>query len=927
MTASLALGKIFDSLLSGATTGTTVAGLAMLGGVTVTGPIGITLAGVAIASVAGVAAVRNLRDGQRAEENDGILTWLKARVMRDDEQALSLEEVLSSVINENNAAALPPGVDRAPLTELLAIIRAEGKERETLIEEQTALVQSLSAVVIQNFAALESVLGLVREDLASLRNSLRSIESDLSWITGVLWAGHGPPLRIPRLDDTVANRFRYQAKRVTLVGRERELVELGAFLDDSAPFLWSAWVGQAGMGKSRLALELCLAYAESGWDVGFYDWDVPCEVRWDRWKPVLPTLIVFDYVYQHVDNIRAAMAQLARAGSSLAHPVRCLLLERPPMGFGADAVEAERTSDVEFAGQLTSRPVRLDSPSWWTSLMDPSQGGTHALLDGTNREALLTGDGAPARPRELEGLATDAVRAIFAELARLGSNGAAGAGVGMADAELDARVSAFERAVPDRRPLYVAFAAEAMASGQLPASWDAEALTRYVLNRERARWRTALCAHGVTDREMQDRYLDLLLFATMCGGLRLDGDGGGVFEDEELREYLPTRQSFGSGSVMAALVPLETGNAVPKLEPDMLGELFVLESLRNWNHRDRTLRSAAWRLFPEGHAEFLARTVNSFPRATRLDMLLRDDGAAPTDRLLALVQQRQFNHLCLGDMQAAELDHDWLVSKYRARLAENPRDVTARMRLCSHLVCEVAYAQDDVEGADQALTELRRETVEVPAGSGWHYFLINGIYNAMCFVGPGFHRGVSLVSELDSIEQGSQGTWETRQRLATCCRMLIEHPDCGFDDARKSLLILRRLRRDAGANPIVLEQMAGALFLVVLRSESSMTSVNRYLYALVSVGLRVVPSSNARQLSATGIAIGLRQSLARREFARCAQWAEAAMLFAVEVRASDEENGEPARLLLDIAHAADEAGDTESAQRIRAAGQAIFGGV
>ena len=58
--------------------------------------------------------------------------------------------------------------------------------------------------------------------------------------------------------------------------------------------------------------------------------------------------------------------------------------------------------------------------------------------------------------------------------------------------------------------------------------------------------------HGVTDREMQDRYLDLLLFATMCGGLRLDRDGGERGWGRRTREYLPTRQSFGNGSVMAA---------------------------------------------------------------------------------------------------------------------------------------------------------------------------------------------------------------------------------------------------------------------------------------------------------------------------------------------------------------------------------------
>src|SRR5262249_445825 len=69
-----------------------------------------------------------------------------------------------------------------------------------------------------------------------------------------------PLLRLNVLEANEATRFIYGARVLDFVGRDAEIDKLSEFLDGpEQPFRWMVLHGSGGVGKSRLALELCLA--------------------------------------------------------------------------------------------------------------------------------------------------------------------------------------------------------------------------------------------------------------------------------------------------------------------------------------------------------------------------------------------------------------------------------------------------------------------------------------------------------------------------------------------------------------------------------------------------------------------------------------------------------------------------------------------
>ncbi|MFZ6781251.1 alpha/beta fold hydrolase [Undibacterium sp. Ji83W] len=155
-------------------------------------------------------------------------------------------------------------------------------------------------------------------------------------------------------------RFLYVNRYIPLLGRDDEKTQLEKFLFSPAEdnVVWMFVKGQGGIGKSRLALELCMSIY-TDWHAGFLDRyaDTP---DWARWQPYLPTLLVIDNAITDIAKLSRLLQGLCNRDEErrLRRPVRILLLDRPhqedklQVAFGHDPIATRvkecRAPDIDI---------------------------------------------------------------------------------------------------------------------------------------------------------------------------------------------------------------------------------------------------------------------------------------------------------------------------------------------------------------------------------------------------------------------------------------------------------------------------------------------------------------------------------------------------------------------------------------------------
>lgn len=167
------------------------------------------------------------------------------------------------------------------------------------------------------------------------------------------------------------------ARAVPLIGRDEELADLRAFLAGPAAIAVRVLIGEAGAGKTRLALELCRDAQQRGWEAGFataremqrflaqqnlVDWG---------WRK--PTLIVVDYAAALADALQAWLGELADHAGDESRPLRLLLLERhadTEVGWWAKVFGGADSASLGV-------PALLDPP--YPQLLKPLVGLEHRL--------------------------------------------------------------------------------------------------------------------------------------------------------------------------------------------------------------------------------------------------------------------------------------------------------------------------------------------------------------------------------------------------------------------------------------------------------------------------------------------------------------------------------------------------------------------
>jgi hypothetical protein len=355
------------------------------------------------------------------------------------------------------------------------------------------------------------------------------------------------------------------------------------------PFLWARLTGGAGSGKSRLALELTDAAREQGWRAGFLSTRSPF-AKWQTWKPTEPTLIVVDYALLRTFKIgdreqpTGELLDCLWAAHGLSDseiPIRFLLVDR-------DRDDATWRRLARFTEEL-----RYFSD---TEVTEPAF--DLQPLEEEDRHAILCDE-------------IDRLRQISPSVRR------------PSDSELKDFLQRLEERLKEKaRPLFLLFAAHALAEGGEQDDWSAEGLTVRVLGQELRHWDRA----GI-----DGAHLNAVLLATLLGEVTL----GEVEAGRRLAAGLPAQ---GNDDQLRILCSLGDGydpfaGRATGVRPDLLGELlwirrlagkFQLDEEKNLNallDEARKILALAWEMNPAAVAAFVERAAQDYLR------VLRDDAA------------------------------------------------------------------------------------------------------------------------------------------------------------------------------------------------------------------------------------------------------------------------------------------------------------
>ena len=402
------------------------------------------------------------------------------------------------------------------------------------------------------------------------------------------WTDYEPkaPLTLlaPEPEEPPRSPYLYDAGTVGFHGRGGELAQLRAFLDDERRFCWWGVVGEGGVGKSRLAYELCNQLNDTGdWyaqRLDRNDLDELPELTREEFNERFPyrTLLVVDYAQQHAAALGAWMRRLAARDFGRREKLRVLLLER---------------ADKDANGEAP----------WEKELL----GGRRADALHHARYAELMELGAPP-PADLRDIMLDFAAYLRTKETKLPSLGAD---------EADALLGQLAR-MPEvkGRPLFAMLLADAALHRKRRTDWSWESLLQYQLDREHDLLVSRLGEGAAGNELLQNAVLMLRRVATVLG---VSGDIARETMDElcpdelaEVREA--AREAHVSEETLLRRLGLLDASLerICALRPDLFGEYLVLDFLRAAREEERDRLFAAILTDEDATKTFFLRLLRDF---------------------------------------------------------------------------------------------------------------------------------------------------------------------------------------------------------------------------------------------------------------------------------------------------------------------------
>jgi tetratricopeptide (TPR) repeat protein len=380
--------------------------------------------------------------------------------------------------------------------------------------------------------------------------------------------------------ETELHLLRVDLRATTLLGRDAELAALDAWVGSPRPISARCITGRAGTGKTRLAIEIC-ERAGDDWTAGFAQYGQFQEFvkRAAGWRWNKPILVVVDYAAALSRELRTWLEILARPevqrdGAKL----RLLLLERhadPDLGWWADLMRT-------------------------TSLSEPSPA---ELAD-------------PLEPVALSSLAAvEDRRDLLGQAMRL-----AGEIEGVEPIPLPpapGKDAVFDRRLADdtinNEPLYLMMAgAEAIRSGAPAAlALSRTDLAERVADRERNRLKQLARVWQLPEKPVTH----FAVCVTLQSGCRPE-EALRLVSDEQLgMSFPPAASAEDVVTRLAEAMPAPTGPGIDAIRPDLIGEAYLLQGMREYRHfpdKQNAIVERAWQRSAGQVIATLMRTAQDF---------------------------------------------------------------------------------------------------------------------------------------------------------------------------------------------------------------------------------------------------------------------------------------------------------------------------